>query len=84
MQDRRDVAGYVPTTTISPTAGSLSAIVRSFKASCTKGAREHGLATALWQSRFYDHIIRGPEDLEHIREYIRTNPEHWEEDELYG
>ncbi len=75
-----DVACNVPT--ISPRAGSLSTIIRSFKASCTKRAHELGWASALWQSRFHDHIIRDRDDLERIREYIRTNQEYWEEDAL--
>lgn len=37
-----------------------------------------------WQKRFHDHIIRDDETLFKIRNYIRTNPEHWEEDCFYG
>lgn len=28
----------------------------------------------LWQSEYYDHLIRGPEDLEHCIQYILNNP----------
>lgn len=31
----------------------------------------------VWQSGFYDRIIRSPEMLATIREYIRNNPGHW-------
>jgi putative transposase len=31
----------------------------------------------VWQSGFYDRIIRSPEMLATIREYIRNNPRHW-------
>lgn len=34
----------------------------------------------LWQSRFYDHIIRKDESLDKIREYIANNPLKWELD----
>ena len=34
----------------------------------------------VWQSRFYDHIIRNDESLERIREYILNNPKSWAED----
>jgi putative transposase len=31
----------------------------------------------VWQSRFYDHIIRDHKSLERIREYIYRNPQNW-------
>jgi REP element-mobilizing transposase RayT len=31
----------------------------------------------LWQRDFYDHIIRSEDELNKIREYIRTNPLRW-------
>jgi putative transposase len=31
----------------------------------------------VWQSRFYDHIIRDHRSLERIREYIYRNPQNW-------
>ena len=31
----------------------------------------------VWQSGFYDRIIRSPEMLATVREYIRNNPRHW-------
>ena len=31
----------------------------------------------LWQRDFYDHIIRNEDELNKIREYIRTNPLKW-------
>jgi REP element-mobilizing transposase RayT len=31
----------------------------------------------LWQRDFYDHIIRNEDELNKIREYIRTNPLRW-------
>jgi putative transposase len=31
----------------------------------------------VWQSGFHDRIIRSPEMLAAIREYIRNNPRHW-------
>lgn len=35
----------------------------------------------LWQSRFYDHIIRKDEDMNEIRKYIQDNPINWAIDE---
>jgi REP element-mobilizing transposase RayT len=34
----------------------------------------------LWQRNYHDHIIRTKQEYYRISEYIRTNPEHWEED----
>src|SRR5215471_8791367 len=34
----------------------------------------------LWQRDFYDHIIRDEDELNTIREYIRTNPLGWNTD----
>ncbi len=31
----------------------------------------------LWQRDFYDHIVRNEDELNKIREYIRTNPLRW-------
>ena len=35
----------------------------------------------LWQRNYYEHIIREEDDFLRIKEYIRTNPSHWEDDE---
>jgi REP element-mobilizing transposase RayT len=37
----------------------------------------------LWQRDFYDHIIRNEDELNKIREYIRTNPLQWASDPDY-
>ncbi len=37
----------------------------------------------LFQTSFYEHIIRGQEDYDEIAEYIVNNPKQWEADKLY-
>lgn len=37
----------------------------------------------LWQTSYYDHIIRNQPDYLRIWQYIDTNPAKWEEDEYY-
>ncbi len=37
----------------------------------------------IWQTTFYDHIIRNEADYLRIWQYIDTNPAKWEEDEYY-
>jgi len=34
----------------------------------------------LWQRNYYEHIIRNEQELNRIREYIRSNPENWDID----
>lgn len=33
----------------------------------------------LWQANYYDHIIRNSHSYQHIADYIRKNPEKWDE-----
>jgi REP element-mobilizing transposase RayT len=65
---------------ISPEAGSLSAIVRSYKAGVTLKCRELGVREEMWQPRFHDHLLRGNKVISAVREYIRNNPANWATD----
>ncbi len=68
---------------ISPTAGSLPTIIRSFKSVCTKAINlDYPSSEFRWQTRFYDRVIRGNDELNRIRYYITTNPQKWTQDEL--
>ena len=64
--------------------GSLSMIINQFKGSVTRFARKNGFDKFVWQSRFYEHIIRNEKDLYRIRMYITNNPLKWELDEYYS
>jgi REP element-mobilizing transposase RayT len=68
---------------LSPKAGSLSVIVRSYKAAVTRQCRLEGFHSFRWQARFYDHIIRSEESLRRIREYMANNAMQWELDKYY-
>ncbi len=63
---------------IQPKEGaSISKILNSFKSNFTKDYKAHHGITkslSLWQSRFWDHIIRDADDLEHHFDYIHYNP----------
>lgn len=48
---------------------NLSEIIRRFKAKTSKQ-----LCNKLWQSNFYEHVIRTDKSLEVIRKYIKDNP----------
>jgi hypothetical protein len=88
----RDVAGNVPTeslgksseyySSISPKAGSLSVVIRSFKSAVTKRLREEAIQPdgSIWQSRYFDRIIRNDTEYFFISRYIEMNPFLWHAD----
>lgn len=86
----RDIGSYVPTDEyrkfgkVQP--DSLGAIVRSFKSAVTKRINELGKNTSksVWQSNYYEHIIRNEKKLFFTRRYIELNPLKWELDEYYN
>ena len=63
-----------------PTVGK---IVRAFKARCTHMINNVRNTPGLpvWQRNYYEHVIRDEKELDAIREYIRFNPQKWDEDE---
>jgi len=76
----RDVQLNVPTR-LSPRRGTLSVIIRTYKAAVTMECRKMGYSEFGWQSRYYDHIIRDGKDLDRICDYIVENPVKWYLDE---
>jgi putative transposase len=66
-------------------AGSLSTLIGAYKGGVTQKAKTQKLVAGptLWHRNFHDHIVRGEEELQRIREYIRTNPQRWKEDKLH-
>ena len=56
---------------------TIGSIVRGFKVGATKWFRENGGIDKVWQRNYYEHIIRGDEFLNRIREYIQNNPMQW-------
>jgi putative transposase len=64
---------------ISPKKGSISRIINSYKAACTRQIRQH-IPDFAWQARFHDHIIRNEQELKRIEDYILSNPEKWVKD----
>ena len=65
---------------------SLSAIVRGFKSVTTREYNQRvpiAEKNTLWQSSFYDEIIKNDEMLFDVRKYILGNPSKWMEDSMY-
>lgn len=59
---------------------SVSTAVRNFKSAVTTKIRKlhDDPGCIVWQSRFYERIIRSDDALDRIREYIRNNPAAWD------
>ena len=57
----------------------IARFVSTLKRFCNKACGEN-----IWQSRYYDHIIRNEQDYDEIWQYIENNPAKWEEDKFYN
>lgn len=66
--------------------GELGSVIAGFKASVTRRIHANALLSGhpVWQRNYYDHIIRGEEEYDKIREYIVNNPLKWELDRFYS
>lgn len=53
---------------------SLSKIIQMFKSITTRRCRARGAKNLLWQTYFYDHVVRKEEDLNNVAKYILENP----------
>jgi REP element-mobilizing transposase RayT len=63
-------------------SGSLGAIIGSYKSAVTRQINtiRNTPGAKLWQRNYYEHIIRGENELNQIRAYIVQNPAKWEFD----
>ena len=62
---------------------TITDIVCAYKSLTTRECKKNGFEGILFQTSFYEHIIRGREDYEEIVKYIYENPIRWCYDELY-
>ena len=63
----------------SPRPTNLLTVIRSFKTMVTRA-----LGHAIWQTSYYDHVIRTEANYLRIWQYIDENPACWAEDEYYS
>ena len=63
---------------------TITDIVCAYKSLTTRECKKNGFDGKLFQTSFYEHIIRGREDYEEIAKYIYENPIRWYYDELYA
>lgn len=66
-------------------APTISTMVCAFKSITTKlvNKADNSPGRRIWQSNYYDHIIRNEEDLLNIRKYIESNPLKWDDDKYF-
>lgn len=57
-----------------PQSKNISALVRSFKASCTSRIRKEINPSFAWHRSFHDRVVRNQKELERIEDYIFNNP----------
>lgn len=62
----------------SPRPTSLPTIIRSFKTMVTRQ-----LGVSIWQTSYYEHVIRNEGDYLRVRQYMEDNPARWAEDDYY-
>ena len=60
---------------------NLASVIGPFKSAVTRYARQKEIPFK-WQSRYYDRIIRTPEECDSVKAYIRNNIIHWITDDL--
>jgi REP element-mobilizing transposase RayT len=65
------------------TAGSLGALVGNFKSVSARriNTMRHSPGAPVWQTNYYERIVRNERELQAIRAYIRNNPANWERDQ---
>jgi REP element-mobilizing transposase RayT len=76
LEIRRGAAGASPRPTVED-------IICAYKSIVTLKCKREGYEGKLFQSSFYEHIIRNEKDYEETVKYITENPIKWIYDELY-
>ena len=66
-----------------PQAPTIMDIICAYKSLTTMQCKKAQPIDKLFQTSFYEHVIRGREDYNEIAEYIVNNPVQWELDKLY-
>ena len=61
----------------------LGTVIGNYKAAVSREIHRIDPTQTVWQSRYYDHIIRNQQDYEAVWRYIDENPLKWELDEYF-
>ena len=73
---QKDAAGASPRPTIMD-------VICTYKSLTARECKKNGFEGKMFQTSFYEHIIRSGEDYQEIVKYIYENPIRWYYDELY-
>ena len=63
---------------------TITDIICAYKSLTTRECKKVHPIDKLFQTSFYEHVIRGSKDYDEIVEYIINNPKQWELDKLYS
>lgn len=63
---------------------TITDIVCAYKSLTTRECKKVQPIDKMFQTSFYEHVIRGQADYDEIVEYIANNPKRWELDKLYS
>jgi REP element-mobilizing transposase RayT len=67
---------------ISPSAGSVSSIIRSYKSAVTKQLHQMHLEFE-WQRSFHNYPIHTAQDYQRVLQHLQHNRQNWKNDKLY-
>jgi putative transposase len=85
--EKTDTAWRVPTVSVRnwesfsrPTSNSIPTIIRSYKSAVSRLIRMKFPVQGerIWQSRFFERVIRNERELKAAIDYIKCNPANWE------
>ena len=62
---------------------TLGTVVGNYKAAVSREIHQIDPNQIVWQSRYYDHVIRNQQDYDAVWRYIDENPAKWESDEYF-
>ena len=63
---------------------TISDIICAYKSLTTRECKKYRQIDKLFQTSFFEHVIRGRRDYDEIAEYITNNPKQWTMDKLYA
>jgi REP element-mobilizing transposase RayT len=63
---------------------TITDIICAYKSLTTRECKKVQPIDKMFQTSFYEHVIRGQADYDEIVEYIANNPKRWELDKLYS
>lgn len=63
---------------------TITDIICAYQSLTTRECKKVQPIEKMFQTSFYEHVIRGQADYDEIVEYIANNPKRWELDKLYS